>query len=216
MPGEYETKQDESMPDNGGGAAPEHRRCKYTRADGKSCRDWAIRGQDFCHRHGIFLRRESVQRIDVPLLEDESAIVLVLSETLRALAWGTMPVNNGRLILDGCRLAHSMQMEKQKTAGHRVCRSRKCMCEEKEMREDSPEPEAASQEQEAGSEKEESGSDKQEAACRAANPAPGAQGPELAVRYRFSPPCGETRHEDLAAQEAPLEELMEEEALAAV
>ncbi len=130
---------------NSGGVAPEHRRCQYLKADGKQCRDWGVRGQDFCYRHGVFLQPGGRRQIDVPLLEDESSIVLVLSETLRALACGAMPVNNGRLILDGCRLAHTMQMERQKAAGHRVQRGNKCSCEE-EMGEERPEPEGTSPE----------------------------------------------------------------------
>ncbi|MFP5230872.1 MAG: hypothetical protein ACLGXA_24925 [Acidobacteriota bacterium] len=131
----------ENEPAHAGGAAPEHRRCQYIKADGKGCRDWAVRGQGFCYRHGVFLRPESIRHIDVPLLEDEASIVLVLSETLRALACGTMPVNNGRLILDGCRLAHTIHIEKQAAARLRR-RDQPLQCEEQ-----SEEPEAGSEEQ---------------------------------------------------------------------
>ena len=105
---------------NSGGAAPAHRTCRYTKADGKPCRDWAIRGQDYCHRHDVFLHSRVERPIDVPLLEDEASIVLLLSETLRALAWGTIPVNNGRMLLAGCRLAHTMQCQRLETAKFRV------------------------------------------------------------------------------------------------
>jgi hypothetical protein len=97
---------------NVGGAAPAHRRCQYTKSDGKPCRSWAVRGQDFCHRHDLFLHSRAQRPIDVPLLEDEASIVLLLSETLRAMAWGTLPVANGRMLLAGCRLAHTIQMQK--------------------------------------------------------------------------------------------------------
>ena len=105
-----------------GGAAPEERRCQYLKADGKACRDWAIRGQGFCYRHGVFVRPGAAGRIDVPLLEDEAAVVLVLSETLRAVVQGAISLKHGALVLDGCRLAHSMQMDRAKAArtGHRV------------------------------------------------------------------------------------------------
>ncbi len=105
---------------NSGGAAPAHRTCRYTKADGNPCRDWAIRGQDYCHRHDLFLHSRVERPIDVPLLEDEASIVLLLSETLRALAWGTIPVNNGRMLLAGCRLAHTMQCQRLETAKFRA------------------------------------------------------------------------------------------------
>ena len=111
--------QDEIQQANGegeeshsGGAAPEHRQCRYLKADGKGCRDWAIRGQEFCYRHGVFVRPGAVGKIAVPLLEDEASVVLVLSETLRAVVMGTLSLKHGALLLDGCRLAHSMQMDK--------------------------------------------------------------------------------------------------------
>jgi hypothetical protein len=113
----------EDEQNNAGGAAPEQRRCQYIKADGHGCRDWAVRGQQLCYRHGVFIH--SGRGIDVPLLEDESSIVLVLSETLRAVALGTVPVKTGALLLDGCRLAHTMQMEKQKAANLERSRRRK-------------------------------------------------------------------------------------------
>ena len=51
-------------PTHPGGAAPADRRCQYIKADGKGCRDWAIRGQEFRFRHGVFLR--NARSIDVP------------------------------------------------------------------------------------------------------------------------------------------------------
>jgi hypothetical protein len=103
-----------------GGAAPADRSCRYTKADGKPCRDWAVRGQDYCHRHDIFLHARPERPIDVPLLEDEASIVLLLSETLRAMAWGTIPVPNGRMLLAGCRLAHTIQMQRLEMAKFRM------------------------------------------------------------------------------------------------
>jgi hypothetical protein len=113
---QHENQQEnfEDEQTHSGGAAPEQRRCQYIKADGHGCRDWAVRGQKLCYRHGVFVH--SGRGIDVPLLEDESSIVLVLSETLRAVALGTIPLKSGALLLDGCRLAHTMQMEKQKAA----------------------------------------------------------------------------------------------------
>jgi hypothetical protein len=105
---------------NPGGAAPAHRQCTYTKANGHLCRDWAIRGQDFCSRHGRFVLAHQGRPIDVPLLEDEDSVALLLSQTLRALAWGMLPVPNGRALLDGCRLAWSMQCRRLETAKFRL------------------------------------------------------------------------------------------------
>jgi hypothetical protein len=194
----------DSTPGHGGGAAPADRRCHYTKADGKSCRDWAVRGQDFCYRHGVFLNARSGRGISVPLLEDEASIVLVLSETLRALALGAIPVNNGRLILEGCRLAHTMQMERQKAA--RLERQAR----QAELKEEEVCEEAGSQEHEAGSLKHDSeveGSLDSEA--RTAD----RQSDCCPVR-RTDPHPEEAQEQGLAAHEATLEELLEEEALA--
>jgi hypothetical protein len=96
--------------------------------------------------------------IDVPLLEDESSIVLVLSETLRAVALGTVPVKTGALLLDGCRLAHTMQMEKQKAANLERSRRRRELREEdigeeQLETEEQQQKEASSQKAEATSQK---------------------------------------------------------------
>lgn len=132
MPDKYEDAIHEEEEQAGGGAAPEHRRCRYHKADGKGCRDWAVRGQEFCYRHGVFLQGRN---IDVPLLEDESSIVLVLSETLRAVVCGRIPIGHARMMIDGCRLAHTMQMERLKAAGSSRQRERRCACGEEREKE---------------------------------------------------------------------------------
>ena len=173
-----------------GGAAPEHRQCQYIKADGKGCHDWAIRGQEFCYRHGAFLR--GGRGIDVPLLEDESSIVLVLSETLRAVAHGAISTKGAALMLDGCRLAHSMLMERQKAANAERSRRRQEAIEDRR------------QEREAGSSKQEAGSSKQEATGHRA-PGSGLRTPEpCALRPE---PCEGV----LAAQAEPSDERIEEE-----
>jgi len=226
-------QQDESQQANfeddqtsNGGAAPEHRRCQYIKADGKGCRDWAVRGQNLCYRHGVFLRRG--RGIDVPLLEDEASIVLVLSETLRAVAQGTIALKSGSLLLEGCRLAHTMHMEKQKAANAERRRTRA------EVREaGSQEPEAGTLKQEAGSPEPNQERSAPSSGLCALRPEPcsepcseprsepcapssesGALSPEP-CGDRFSPRCQETREVFLAAQAEPLDERMEEESLAA-
>jgi hypothetical protein len=203
---------------NGGGAAPEQRRCQYIKADGKGCRDWAVRGQTLCYRHGVFIH--SGRGIDVPLLEDEASIVLVLSETLRAVALGTIPLKTGSLLLEGCRLAHTVQMEKQKAANLERSRKRS-EAREEEIREESLEPEPGSQEL------------KEECGTRCPEPgapssAPHAQHLRFRDRQRnsdehlagvatealFDPRYQEAPGAALAAVAASLDESMEEEALA--
>jgi hypothetical protein len=95
----------------------------------------------------VFLR--GARGIDVPLLEDESSIVLVLSETLRAVAMRAMPTNDGRLLLDGCRLAHSMHMDR--LAAARLERGRGALEAAEDEREEEGETEAGSGKEEAGS-----------------------------------------------------------------
>lgn len=113
-----------------GGTAPAERQCRYVKADGKPCRDWSIRGQDYCHRHDIFIHARVERPIDVPLLENQAAVVLLLSETLRSLAWGTIPVSNGRMMLEGCRLAHTIQCKDIEMARLRIRARRMGMSEE--------------------------------------------------------------------------------------
>jgi hypothetical protein len=129
---------------NPGGAAPAHRQCHYTKADGRRCRDWAIRGQEHCARHQRFLHYSAMCPIEVPLLEDEDSVILLLSETLRALAGGMIPVSNGRALLAGCRLAHSMHCSGIETAKFRL-RLRRLNIPENEIFEPpvSPEPDPA-------------------------------------------------------------------------
>lgn len=105
---------------NSGGAAPAERRCRYTKANGELCRDWAVRGRECCHRHDRFLHAPAGRPIDVPLLENEASVILLLSETLRSLAWGTIPVSNGRTMIDGCRLAHTIHAKRLETAKFRL------------------------------------------------------------------------------------------------
>jgi hypothetical protein len=102
-----------------GGLAPADRQCHYTKSDGQRCRDWTLRGQDHCFRHDRYIHCRPERPVDVPLLEDEASIVYLLSQTLQALAWGTIPVTNGHALLTGCRLAHSMHAHRLEAAKFR-------------------------------------------------------------------------------------------------
>ena len=105
---------------NRGGLAPEDRQCRYVFAHGRHCRSWALRGHEYCHRH---LRWDDTRHdgpITVPLVEDASAIQLVASQAIRALAWGHIPPDNGRAILYGCRLMQIAQAHQLAEAKFRV------------------------------------------------------------------------------------------------
>jgi hypothetical protein len=218
----------EDVQTHAGGSAPEHRRCRYTKADGKECRDWAVRGHELCYRHGVFLR--GGRGIDVPLLEDESSIVLVLSQTLRAVAQGTIALKSGSLLLEGCRLAHTMHMEKQKAANLERSRKRREVREEEIGVETEEQRETEAGSQEPGSPEPLLSERRPDAGTSRTDRAPS---PELCAEpcARYPVPCAlssEPRGEGvLAAQAEPpnqlpdeltdelMEELMEEESLLA-
>ena len=105
---------------NSGGAAPEDRMCHYTKSDGSRCHDWSLLGHDHCFRHHRYLNARPERPIEVPLLEDEASIVYVLSQTLQALAWGTLPTANGHALLKGCRLAHAIETTRLENAKLRL------------------------------------------------------------------------------------------------
>jgi hypothetical protein len=87
-----------------GGAATPDRQCQFTKSTGFRCEDWALRGHEHCFRHHQYLSSRPENPIDVPLLEDEDSLLSLLSQTLRALACGTIAPANGRAILAGCRI----------------------------------------------------------------------------------------------------------------
>ncbi len=109
-------QESEQQQANPGGAAPEDRMCHYTKSDGSRCHDWSLLGHEHCFRHHRYLNARPERPIEVPLLEDEASIVYVLSQTLQALAWGTLPTTNGHALLKGCRLAHAIETTRLENA----------------------------------------------------------------------------------------------------
>ncbi|HKO13766.1 MAG TPA: hypothetical protein VJV22_17485 [Acidobacteriaceae bacterium] len=107
-------------PANRGGLAPEDRQCRYVLGHGRHCRSWALRGHEFCHKHLRWDETRHDGPITVLLVEDASAIQLVASQTIRALAWGHMPPENGRGILYGCRLMQIAQAHQLAEAKFRL------------------------------------------------------------------------------------------------
>ena len=105
---------------NSGGAAPEHRQCHYLLSNGATCRRWAVLGHEHCHSHNRYLHARPERPIDVPLLEDEGSLTYVLSQTVQALAWGTLPTANGHAILAACRLVQNNLTTRLETAKLRL------------------------------------------------------------------------------------------------
>jgi hypothetical protein len=101
---------------------PEHRRCGHLHLSGERCQRATRTGEKFCHAHKQFADADPMYPIRVPLLEDPDAIRFVVSQTVRALAMGTIPSANGRGMLSGCRMAlgllvHALAEEKFRAKG---------------------------------------------------------------------------------------------------
>ncbi len=109
-------QESEQQQANPGGLAPEHRQCHYLLGNGATCRRWAVLGHEHCHSHHRYLNARPERPIDVPLLEDEGSLTYVLSQTVQALAWGTLPTANGHTILAACRLVQNNLTTRLETA----------------------------------------------------------------------------------------------------
>jgi hypothetical protein len=86
----------------------ELRRCRSLRVNGLQCNSTAIRGQDFCHTHKHYGRPECPKKgskIVMPLLEDHSAIQLVLSQVAQGLFSGTLQPAEARALSYSCQVA---------------------------------------------------------------------------------------------------------------
>lgn len=105
---EVETAAEKNL----GGVAPPHRQCRRILESGERCRDWEVRGQGFCFRHGRWEGTRRQGPITVPLMEDAESIRMVVSQTVRAMSLGTIPPSNGRVILMGCREARGLLQDK--------------------------------------------------------------------------------------------------------
>ena len=84
---------------------PEHRRCRHTMEDGERCRRWVNVGDTMCYRHFRYAGTDPLSPIKVPLLEDSASILMTVTQTVRALALGTIPQGNARAMLYGCNIA---------------------------------------------------------------------------------------------------------------
>ena len=133
-------QESEQQQANPGGAAPEHRQCHYLLSNGATCRRWAVLGHQHCHSHRRYLNARPERPIDVPLLEDEGSLTYVLSQTVQALAWGTLPTANGHTILAACRLVQNNLTTRLETAKLRFKVRRLGIPEHEIFDEPAPEP----------------------------------------------------------------------------
>ena len=201
----------EEQTTNPGGLAPADRQCHYLLGNGARCRSWSLRAHDHCHRHHRYLHSLPERPIDVPLLEDEGSLTYVLSQTIQALAWGTLPTANGHAILAACRLVQNSLNTRLETAKLRFKVRRFGIPEHEIFDEPAPEPGALSP-----------------------DPAPTANPikvPPSNLRFRdlkkdwdkalqrtgseagdmYFPRCGETREEFNAARATPFQHLAEQD-----
>ena len=84
---------------------PERRRCAHLHESGVRCNGTTAAGNKFCHTHQRYEDANPMYPVKVPLLENPGAIRMVISQTVRQLAVGTIPAGNGRAMLNGCRTA---------------------------------------------------------------------------------------------------------------
>ncbi len=79
------------------------RRCEAVRENGERCRGIPVLGETYCHAHRRFREASGRVTLTIPLMDDEASITFVRSQTVRALALGSIPPANGRVMLEGCR-----------------------------------------------------------------------------------------------------------------
>src|SRR5438445_3957689 len=97
--------------------------CRHVRPSGKKCSAIAIRGHRFCYFHLQMRRSQSVVTpaeafangatapapsavtLTLPMLEDRSAVQLVLTDVLRALAANQIDAKRTGLLLYGLQIA---------------------------------------------------------------------------------------------------------------
>lgn len=79
------------------------RRCEVVRENGEPCRGIPAVGETRCHAHARYREASGLMALTIPLLDDEASITFVRSQTVRAMALGSIPPANGRVMLEGCR-----------------------------------------------------------------------------------------------------------------
>ena len=84
------------------------RRCEVVLENGRPCRGTPALDETRCHAHRRFRDAAAWTVVTIPLMEDEASITFVRSQTVRALAQGSIPPANGRVMLEGCRDAERL------------------------------------------------------------------------------------------------------------
>jgi len=93
-------------PNNPDGATP--RRCRSLKVNGIQCNSHALPGNDFCHTHRLHRHPQCPQKgskIVMPLLEDHSAIQLVLSQLAHGIFSGDLDNASARTLAYVCQVA---------------------------------------------------------------------------------------------------------------
>lgn len=94
---------------------PPERRCCEVKTNGQRCGSMTVEGEKRCHIHGFYRHlNNGSSNIDVPLLEDENAILFVYSQVARALTYGVMPASNGNGIIRCCAGAQRLLENRRK------------------------------------------------------------------------------------------------------
>jgi hypothetical protein len=99
---------DQATRQGGQWVQPEHRQCVHLHGSGERCKGTPKTGEKFCHAHQRFAETDPMYPVKVPLLEDPDSIRFVSSQTVRALAMGTIPPANARSMLYGCHMAFDL------------------------------------------------------------------------------------------------------------
>lgn len=91
--------------------------CRHIKASGTKCEAPALKGEQFCYFHSrsrTHARRhvDYYQAIDIPLLEDRSAIQHALTEVARAISYGNIDTKRAGLLL------YSLQIASQNARNH--------------------------------------------------------------------------------------------------
>lgn len=79
------------------------RRCAMVREGGQQCRGTPARGERYCHAHRRYSEAARTVVLTIPLIDDAASVTFVRSQVVRAMALGSIPPGNGRVMLEACR-----------------------------------------------------------------------------------------------------------------
>jgi len=108
------------MPNEASAVKPAKQQCRHIHANGKQCRSIALRGQPtcFCHRADTIGRNVALDAagshafgpnaplpLDIPLLDNQAAITLALTQTMRLISAGILTDRRSGQLLYGLNIA---------------------------------------------------------------------------------------------------------------